>query len=310
MVFLLFEEDSMKAQKHTNKLVFLSALVVLSVSLACGFSTSESDQIDVQRTLDSMKMTQAVLESQSTQEPTLPPGEETQPPSIEAPDVIYEGISFSFDPGVATSVNSSTVQGQNLGDDFMAGETYPTHYRFVFNGYPTGETFHNPEILVYPVAEYRAISQNAADQIDKLQSILVSRPGGSSTSDLPFLPLWNAAQVFSAQVSYFDFQNGSGVRFLTMYAQALYPVDNRNLFYTYQGITSDGQYYLSAILPITHPVLPDDGDSQIDDYETFANNWEFYLADTLRLLGEQPTETYFPSMLSLDEMMASFRIDR
>ena len=130
-------------------------------------------------------------------------------------------------------------------------------------------------------------------------------------SDLPFLPIWPAAQLFSAQVSYFDFQNGSGIRFLTMFGQDIYPVDNTNLFYTYQGITHDGKYYISAIMPITLTGLPDDGSEMIgDDYSEFYNNWDTCLANTMRFLGEQPLETYNPSIQLLDQMIASILIDR
>jgi len=205
-------------------------------------------------------------------------------------------------------VNTAIIQGQNLGDDFMPSETYPTHYEFTFNGYAVGDHFHTPKILVYPVGDYRSISQFAADQIDSLQAALVNRPGGSAMSSLPFLPMWNAAQLFSAQVSYFDFQNGSGLRYLSMYGQGLSPVDNQNLFYTFQGLTHDGRYYISAVLPVTHNNLPNDGSSTITDWMAFEQNWETYLAETLRFLGEQPGESYIPNLIQLDEMMASFQV--
>ena len=129
-------------------------------------------------------------------------------------------------------------------------------------------------------------------------------------SDLPFLPMWPAAQIFSAQVGYFNFQNGSGVRYLTMYGQAIYPVDNQNLIYTYQGLTNDGRFYISAVLPVVHLGLPDDGSSQIDDWMAFENNWETYINDTVNWLNVQDPGSFFPGINLLDAMMASFKVER
>ncbi len=129
-------------------------------------------------------------------------------------------------------------------------------------------------------------------------------------SNLPFLPMWNAAQMFSANVEYIDFQNGSGLRYLTMFGQAIYPIDNMNLFYTFQGITDDGRYYISAILPVIHGGLPNDGASLLDDYEGFIENWDNYLAETLTFLEEQPPQSFLPNLEDLDAMMSSFVINR
>jgi hypothetical protein len=43
-------------------------------------------------------------------------------------------------------------------------------------------------------------------------------------------------------------------------------------FYTFQGLTSDGNYYIAAVLPVTHPDLPDTQQvsaQQIDEVEDF-----------------------------------------
>jgi hypothetical protein len=93
-----------------------------------------------------------------------------------------------------------------------------------------------------------------------------------------------------------------------MYGQALYPVDNSNLFYTYQGITSDGRYYLSAVLPISHPGLPDKG--QVNDWYAFDEGWNTYITDTIAWMESQNGSSFSPSIDQLDAMMASFNIDR
>ncbi len=296
----------MKTRFRPFFFVVLACMVTFLSSLACSidFGGTADNDVSAEQTLVALQMTQAALE-----EPPEEPEDEPVEPE-EAPDVDYEGISFSFDEAIAANVIPATVPGQNMGEDYMPGETYPTHFEFTFTNYAVQDHFHTPKIIVYPIDEFRAISPYASDIIDSMLQALSNHPGGGNMSDLPFLPMWNAAQVFSAKVEYFDFQNGSGVRYLTMFGQALYPVDNQNLFYTYQGITYDGRYYISAVMPVTHAALPFDGGSDIDDWEEFSNNWETYITDTIFWLEEQTPSSFFPNLDLFGEMMASLLVDR
>ena len=301
---------------NSRLFAFFAILAVTLSSLACGLDLGNSDNaesLQLEQTRVALQQTQVALDNlaqdgSSANDSNDTPAETQiveQPP---APDVAYEGITFSYDESIAAGVSPAIIPGQNLGEDYMPGDTYPTHYEFGFNGYAIGNSFHTPLITIYPVAEYRAISSYASNEIDSLQSALTNHPSGGSISDLPFLPIWNAAQIFSAKVTYFDFQNGSGLRYLTMYGQATYPVDNQNLFYTYQGLTDDGQYYISAVLPVTNAILPDDGATTVDDWIEFDNNWETYIIGALQTLNGQSAENYTPNLALLDEMMASFSI--
>jgi hypothetical protein len=248
-----------------------------------------------------------VIEETPTEAPAPAP---TPTIPAETPDVNYEGISFSFDKNIARTIIPNFIQGQNLGEEHMPGDTYPSYVEFSFETYAVSDHFHDPKIRIYPVEEYRIINTNATNVIDKLQQALINKPGGSEMSDLPFLPIWPAAQIFSAKIEYIDFQNGSGLRYLTMFGQAVYPIDNKNLFYTYQGITDDGRYYISAVLPVINGGLPNDGASLLDDYEGFIENWDTYLAETLTWLEEQTPQSFLPNLEDLDAMMSSFVINR
>jgi hypothetical protein len=95
-----------------------------------------------------------------------------------------------------------------------------------------------------------------------------------------------------------------------MYGQDVYPVDNQNMIFTYQGLTSDGRFYITANLPLTHFGLPFDGSTVMGDYMTFHENWDTYIADTVAWLNAQDPANFFPDITILDEMMASFEINR
>ena len=296
----------------------LALLALLFASLACAIDLDGGSEEDValQQTAVALQQTQIALEAQvnpTNAEQSVEPATETAQVIVEPanpPSVDYEGIQFSFETTVAEGVTPETIPGQNMGEDYMPGDTYPTYFEFTLDNYAVPSHFHSPVIRVYPVDEYRAISTAAAGNIDALQQALVNRPAGGVNSHLPFLPIWNAAQMFADKVGYFDFQNGSGVRYLTMYGQAVYPLDNQNLFYTFQGLTHDGRYYISAILPVTHAALPMDGSAQIGDWMTFNDNWDTYIHDAINWLEAQDSAAFSPNLSALDSMMASFQINR
>ena len=309
--------------------------MIIFASLACSSGSDNGDgDISIQQTTVALQITQTAMavsiqdDQQAPaepEEPEVPDEPEEQPPVEEPvdepvdvpeeapedpPDVVYEGISFSFDPQIAGGIAPTTIPGQNLGEGYMPSETYPTHFEFGFSGYGVLDHFHTPKILIYPVDEFRTISPYTSDIIDRLQQTLISKPAGGTMSDFPHLPMWNAAQMFAAKVTYYDFKNGSGVRFLTMYGQDVYPVDNQNMIFTYQGLTSDGRFYISAILPLGRLLLSFDGSSVMGDYMAFHENWDTYIADTVAWLNAQDPANFFPDINKLDEMMASFEINR
>ena len=294
-------------------------LVLLVASLACGLPVfgDPEELVALEQTKVALRQTQTAMAIWTVGEPaTEVPTLVTEVPTevVEVPttgivaDVDYEGISFSFDASIVTSVSPNTVAGQNLGADYMPGETYPTYYEFTFTGYALADTFHSPVIRIYPIADYEAISTQASDIINSLRTTLNTQPDAGINVSMPFLPMWNAGQMFSAYSSYFPFQNGKGVRYLTMYGQAYYPIDNTNLFYTYQGISSDGKYYVSAIMPISNLALPLHGEDSIDDWNAFYDYYEAYISQAVMQLNEYPPDSFAPAINMLDAMMASLLI--
>jgi len=68
---------------------------------------------------------------------------------------------------------------------------------------------------------------------------------------LPFLPNFNAAQELYVQYKVTLLE--VGMESLSHPIQQFYdPINNIEFFYTFQGLTSDGKYWISAILPISN----------------------------------------------------------
>ena len=215
-----------------------------------------------------------------------------------------QGVTLYYDPALATSISCSTVPAE--ANDPIEW-SYPAHRQLAFEGYTLSDTYHQPKILVYPVAEYASLNPNFPTSFSELQNMIATKP--EQPVSIPFLPVWNAAQMIRAQIEYLDFTDGSGIRFLTMYGQSFYPVNNRHMFYAFQGITSDGQYVISAVLPVSHPALPaTENDIPGGDWDAFAANFTTYIEETRVLLNSQAVTSFSPDLQMLDDMISSISV--
>ena len=232
---------------------------------------------------------------------------ETQPPTetpepTPAPDISFQGVSFSYDESLASSITSETIPAE--ADAVIEAWASPEHIQFTLDGYPLSGTFHQPRIVVFPVDAYKAINSTAGETIAQLEQLLADKP--TNPEAIPFLPVFHAGQFMQAQVKYLDFRNGSGVRFLTQYGQDAWPINNEDMFYAFQGLTGDGQYYISAILPVSHLSLPDPNSVLMDDafYENFMN----YVADIEGQLSTEPENSFTPALSLVDAMIQSLEV--
>lgn len=207
--------------------------------------------------------------------------------------------------GVAQDVTSEVIAAVDASAGGPYWELAPEHTVLTLSGYPVAGHMHTPRIYVYPVAELAATNEGAGKIAADLQALLQTQQAGKY---LPFLPLFNAAQVMHAQVQYLDFQGGKGVRFLTQFDQAPLPINNRALFYTFQGLTNDGAYYVAAVLPVNLASLP--ADEQVGEQELpgFIDDFPAYLAEVVSSLDQQPASAFTPDLAALDAMMRSIEV--
>ncbi|MBN2386855.1 MAG: hypothetical protein JXB85_07520 [Anaerolineales bacterium] len=243
---------------------------------------------------------------------TTPPPIVTEPPvTTEAPvitaappvNVTCNEISIYLDPGVAAGYTCETVP-----ESTMEMEIRPEYTKLTLQGYALSDRFFVPHISVFPVQGYTDLLPDfVPGRVAELQGLLAGTPPGDS---LPFLPVFNAAQTFHAQYQVVPFVDGSGIRFLTLYAQYFAPINNHDLFYTYQALTADGQYWISAILPVSHPTLPENADNPPGGltWEEFSNNYVPYITDLTSSLNAQDPASFAPSLALLDALAASITI--
>jgi hypothetical protein len=304
-------EPPRQEPKKPNRLPLILAIVFGGLACCCvcvvlaRLGYNYLVDLDDEPTPLAEQATETPAPAPATAYPTEPPAppSPTTPPGREAS---YSNVRFYYDPLIAQDVLAETVPGSNYADapEF---DLYPDHIHFTLIGYPLyQESIHNATISVYPADTYAAMNPSAAQVITDLKNLLATRPQSPPGDILPFLPIWNAAQLMQANMRYLDFQTGSGVRFVTQFGQDVYPIHNGGIFYTFQGLNSDGAYYISTILPVQNAVLPDPDTVVMD--EAFYNNFKTYVEEMEILLSAQPDASFTPDLSLLDAMIQSISV--
>ena len=196
----------------------------------------------------------------------------------------------------------------------VSWDVAPAHLQLTLQGYPLNSSFLVPQIFVYPAPEYAAANQSAAESMKRLQAIL-SKPDAQYTNDvLPYVPFFNAGQVFAAQEKIINFKGGSGIRIVTQYASDVSPINNGGLFYHFEGLTSDGKFYIVTILPTSLPTLPVDnnprspvpsGGIPFPQNDAAGASFENYFKQVTDLVNSSSANEFNPPLTLLDALIQS-----
>jgi hypothetical protein len=230
----------------------------------------------------------------------------TEPPVIGEPPLATnsgcDALSLYLDPGFAGSYTCEIVPEQSVG---MV--VYPT-YSSLLMQYAGISTTYTGHIDLLPVAAYEALMPGfISSAVVELQSLV---SGAAPGVILPSLPVLNGGQEFTAQYQVQSFGSGGGIRYLTMYVQMQVPVNNQMMIYSFQGLTSDGQYWVAATFPLSHPSLPGNGDNPPpgQTWDQFYAGLDAYLASLTSMLNSSMGDIFQPSLYVLDAMMGSITV--
>ncbi len=225
--------------------------------------------------------------------------------------VTLNNVSLTLPAGLANNAEVETIPAAT-DPNTATWELAPAHLKITLTGYLLQGKFLEPQILVYPADEYAQVNSFAAEQIDRLKKILAGSPLLKET--MPVVPSFNAVQQIAANMQVLPFQSGSGIRMLTQYDQYPAPINNHELFYHFEGLTSDGKYYIIAVLPVTAPILPEDekADSPVPaggvpfPADTGPND-VYYTSVTEKLIS-LPPDSFTPSLNTLDALIQSILV--
>jgi hypothetical protein len=280
--------------------IFLGLALILLITLACGVVASPIPAQPGVETIVAATfqvLTAAAPPTQSTVDGTL---------------IAINNITFVIPTGIGGGAQVETIEAVAPSDDVAWWDIAPTYHKYQIQGYPLTGTFHTGTIYVYPVNEYLQVNEDMSKPFDSLKAIIAGQP---LPENLPFLPAFNAAQIFHSNEQILTFQNGKGIRFLTQYGQAPYPVNNNSMFYTYQGMTDDGAYYVAAVLPTSAAFLSADGNPDTPlpadgipfDWENFENMDQHFELVKQKLNATDPG-AFNPTLTNLDALIQSILI--
>jgi hypothetical protein len=218
----------------------------------------------------------------------------------------FQNISFDYEASLAKEITGSRVPGYSA----PGFPGFPEYVKFDLPGYPTANEAQIPRIEIYPVDEYIQLSPDFQNKAERLKQLLAEKPAMLPGKDeIPVVIFSDLAQVIHAQVQYLSFQNGYGLRFITMYAQDDTPITNTRIFYVYQGFTNDGRFYVIAILPVFADILPDVeqnlSEQQQQELLQKLDDFAAYVEETTQQLDDLQARDFAPNLNFLDALIQS-----
>lgn len=240
-------------------------------------------------------------------------------------------ISLSYDSALAPWVEARTVSAVPVNDQGLYAESQPAYAQIRFRGFHGGRPYDLPllpagdrvaQVRVFQTADFRGFGDDSPQgflkQLAALQDLLEMGIDPARCAQpiigepaLPFLPWINMQQTFCAQPMMIAFKNGRGIRYLSYYAQGPNPVLDREVFYTFQGLSDDDQYYIAAFFPVETGIFPTEPPAcpQCGEpgYDPFAE-WATVLGEQLVQLNAQLEAEFVPSLRVLDNLVRSIEI--
>lgn len=243
-----------------------------------------------------------------------------------------QNISVTYNPLLAPWVDAQTVPAVPMSGQILFAESHPAYAQIRFLGFQGGRVYELPllpfenrvaQVMVFQTADFPGFGdanpQGFVNQLQALKDVLRRGELPSCAQPvtgepvLPFLPWINAKQSFCAKPQIVEFVNGRGVRYLSHYAQDLSPVLDQQVFYTFQGLTEDEQFYVSALFPVKTGIFPMEPPACPQcgqpDYDPFAELLPI-LTEQLAQLNAQAEDDFAPSLTLLDDLIKSIQISK
>lgn len=282
--------------KNRFSIILLLLLILMLTSCNQGTLPLTTQAASPTETMPIVAEPSATVAPTEVVQPTEPSGEAAEEVSINY-SLVAQRVSIESVPAVIA----------NAGDPYWVAA--PQYRLLTLEGYPISKHKITTQIFIYPANELASANKNMGQTADDLQSLLETHQAGDQ---MPMLPLLvSERQIINTQVQYLDFQNGSGVRYLTQVGNGIAPINNFELFYSFQGLTRDQQYYVAVRLPINNPELPsrpEMSDQMVTDISNDPGYYLNYISSTTTMLNQQSADSFMPDLNTLDSVVQSLRV--
>lgn len=292
------------------KKVLLSLTILVVMSVACGVTIDITPNAEV----PTAETTPVLVEPPTTTPEVFISLTQAIPGTPVAGTLVTFGrLTLEIPSSIASGASGNEV-APVTNEDAAYWEKTPGHLEVSLGDYYVLQgKFHQPRIYVYPATDYAVLVPGAFESMHRLRNIM-SGVVPMTPDQLPTVPFFNAAQVFASNIQTISFQNGSGIRFVTEYAQYAAPVNNHDLVYHFQGFSDDGEYYIIAIFPITALALAEtseagaavpSGGIAYPDINDPNADFQGYYASVTDLLNATPSDAFTPALSHLDALVQS-----
>jgi hypothetical protein len=222
--------------------------------------------------------------------------------------VAFDGVGFTMDSSFGDNVEIESYAGDPVADAVPAFSDAP-YFQFLMYADPSAprSMFDSGAVRVYRTSDLAQYSF-LQTVVDELNSLIANQSDLSAymvpESKLPFLPIATHGQIIRARAHYVETENVSGVAYIAINQAAAEPFLSNTPIYTFQGISADGDYYVSAVFPVITDVFPAETPSDFN-METFAANAPAYYAESIAMLNDAAPESFAPSLTTIDALVQS-----
>jgi hypothetical protein len=232
--------------------------------------------------------------------------------------VAYGGVRLEFDAALSKEYLAETVPSLALENKTDKPDgVAPQHIVITLRDSYAGRLHRDPasmyalpRIFIFPASDpsdprFDEEFPTVRPAVSELNKIL-GRRAGSVTGSIPFLPWADERQLFVGRKKHIRFRDGRGVLFLTQYDQEQNPINNKYLVYTFQGLTDDNAWYVSAVFPVAAQGLP--ASELVENAAAFRAGYSSYLKQTTENLNRLSVRKFTPSLLLLEDVIRSLKV--
>lgn len=223
------------------------------------------------------------------------------------------GVGFNYSPVLGPNVNIVHYAGDAI-EGAGPGFSDARHFQFLlYDAAPAAESLfeRGGGLRVYrrdDLARYDFLQ----NMVDQLETLLSDRPDLASYMaisqdtmiSLPMLPVITHPQVIRARAAYVETAAVQGISYIFVSNAAAEPFLAHSFLYSFQGLSRDGQYYVSMIVPVGPEGFPEEDPADFD-MMAFQESLPDYYNESTATLNAAAPESFSPALPLLEDVIQS-----
>jgi len=224
--------------------------------------------------------------------------------------IVFDDVQVTYSTDIANNVSLSVFSNDtNTQNQFDLSHIGWLTLSFYNETYPPAlpEIINKGHISIYRLRDYadNADMQSVVSTLKELvntQTDLI--PYTALNQSLPYFPILMHGQVVRARPEYITTDAIEGIGYITAVQAAAEPFLADSFYYTFQGLSVDGAYYVSANFPLIVDkfprILPQDF-----DVDAFSETHERYLMESADTLNQTDDIQVTPTLTSIQALIRS-----